>query len=82
MLLALLVTKKVNLNKTISPADKLNLGHSSINFKYAPLLEKAFRKPHKRPEAIMGGLFIQMNVRQVKYLNNIVEQDHRAIKNY
>uniref|UniRef100_UPI0010412368 DDE-type integrase/transposase/recombinase n=1 Tax=Legionella bozemanae TaxID=447 RepID=UPI0010412368 len=30
---------------------------------------------------IMGGLFLQITVRQVKYLNNIVEQDHRFIKN-
>ncbi len=29
---------------------------------------------------IMSGLFLQINVRQVKYLNNIVEQDHRFIK--
>jgi putative transposase len=29
---------------------------------------------------IMSGLFLQINVRQVKYLNNIVEQDHRLIK--
>lgn len=29
---------------------------------------------------IMGGLFLQIHVRQVKYLNNIVEQDHRFIK--
>lgn len=29
---------------------------------------------------IVGGLFLQIHVRQVKYLNNIVEQDHRFIK--
>ena len=29
---------------------------------------------------MMGGLYLQINVRQVKYLNNIVEQDHRFIK--
>jgi putative transposase len=29
---------------------------------------------------IMGGVFLQINVRQVKYLNNIVEQHHRLIK--
>ena len=29
---------------------------------------------------MMGGLFIQLTVRQIKYLNNIVEQDHRFIK--
>jgi putative transposase len=29
---------------------------------------------------MLGGLFLQINVRQVKYLNNIVEQDHRFIK--
>ena len=28
----------------------------------------------------MDGLFLQVNVRQVKYLNNIVEQDPRFIK--
>ncbi len=29
---------------------------------------------------ILGGTFLQIKVRQVKYLNNIVEQDHRFIK--
>ena len=29
---------------------------------------------------MISGLFLQINVRQVKYLNNIVEQDHRFIK--
>jgi putative transposase len=29
---------------------------------------------------MIGGLFLQINIRQVKYLNNIVEQDHRFIK--
>ncbi len=29
---------------------------------------------------IISGLFLQINVRQVKYLNNILEQDHRFIK--
>ena len=29
---------------------------------------------------MMGGLFYQIHVRQIKYLNNIVEQDHRFIK--
>jgi putative transposase len=29
---------------------------------------------------MFGGLFLQLTVRQVKYLNNIVEQDHRFIK--
>lgn len=29
---------------------------------------------------MMGGLFLQINVRQIKYLNNIIEQDHRFIK--
>jgi putative transposase len=29
---------------------------------------------------ILGGGFIQMTVRQIKYLNNIVEQDHRFVK--
>ena len=28
----------------------------------------------------MGGLFVHIIVRQVKYLNNIVEQAHRIIK--
>jgi len=27
---------------------------------------------------MMGGLFLQINVRQVKYLNNIVAQDHKT----
>lgn len=29
---------------------------------------------------MMSGLFLQITMRQVKYLNNIVEQDHRFIK--
>ncbi|CDZ76819.1 Integrase core domain protein [Legionella massiliensis] len=29
---------------------------------------------------MMGGVFLQIGVRQIKYLNNIVEQDHRFIK--
>jgi putative transposase len=29
---------------------------------------------------MMGGFFMQITTRQVKYLNNIVEQDHRFIK--
>lgn len=29
---------------------------------------------------IMSGMFFQIHVRQIKYLNNIVEQDHRFIK--
>ena len=27
-----------------------------------------------------SGIFLQITVRQIKYLNNIVEQDHRFIK--
>ena len=29
---------------------------------------------------ILGGIFSQITVRQIKYLNNIVEQDHRFVK--
>ena len=29
---------------------------------------------------MLGGLFMQLTVRQIKYLNNIIEQDHRFIK--
>jgi len=29
---------------------------------------------------MMGGFFYKIIIRQIKYLNNIVEQDHRAIK--
>jgi putative transposase len=29
---------------------------------------------------MLGGVFIQVGVRQIKYLNNIVEQDHRFVK--
>lgn len=29
---------------------------------------------------MMDGLFLQIGIRQIKYLNNIVEQDHRFIK--
>jgi putative transposase len=28
----------------------------------------------------LGGLFTQITIRQIKYLNNIVEQDHRFVK--
>ena len=29
---------------------------------------------------MLSGMFVQLTVRQIKYLNNIVEQDHRFIK--
>jgi len=29
---------------------------------------------------MLGGIFMQITVRQIKYLNNIVEQDHRFVK--
>ena len=29
---------------------------------------------------MLGGVFTQVSVRQIKYLNNIVEQDHRFVK--
>jgi putative transposase len=29
---------------------------------------------------MLGGVFMQIFVRQIKYLNNIVEQDHRFVK--
>ena len=29
---------------------------------------------------LLTGIFYQIIVRQIKYLNNIVEQDHRGIK--
>jgi putative transposase len=29
---------------------------------------------------MLGGVFMQITVRQIKYLNNIVEQDHRFVK--
>ena len=29
---------------------------------------------------MLGGLFFQITIRQIKYLNNIIEQDHRRIK--
>jgi putative transposase len=29
---------------------------------------------------ILSGIFAQITVRQIKYLNNIVEQDHRFVK--
>jgi putative transposase len=30
---------------------------------------------------ILGGIFMQITVRQIKYLSNIAEQDHRFVKN-
>jgi len=65
--------------------------HSSINrwaIRFLPALEKFFRK-HKRPVGVswrMDETYIKASsgipiiARQVKYLNNIVEQDHRAVK--
>src|SRR5437016_13927412 len=29
---------------------------------------------------MLGGIFMPITVRQIKYLNNIVEQDHRFVK--
>lgn len=29
---------------------------------------------------MLGGVFMQITIRQIKYLNNIVEQDHRFVK--
>ena len=29
---------------------------------------------------MFGGIFYQIEVRQIKYLNNILEQDHRGVK--
>jgi putative transposase len=29
---------------------------------------------------MLGRIFYQIDIRQIKYLNNIVEQDHRCIK--
>lgn len=29
---------------------------------------------------MLGGIFMQITVRQIKYLNNIVEQEHRFVK--
>ncbi len=29
---------------------------------------------------LMGVVFFQIEIRQIKYLNNIIEQDHRGIK--
>lgn len=29
---------------------------------------------------MLGGIFYQIQVRQIKYLNNIIEQDHRGVK--
>lgn len=29
---------------------------------------------------MLGGIFYQIDIRQIKYLNNIVEQDHCFIK--
>ncbi len=29
---------------------------------------------------MLGGIFTQITVRQIKYLNNVVEQDHRFVK--
>ena len=58
--------------------------------KYSPQLEEAFHR-RKRPVWVswrMDETYIRYNeehgtaivIRQVKYLNNVVEQDHRAVK--
>ncbi|CAM4487292.1 MAG: IS6 family transposase ISBmu21 [Legionella sp.] len=74
----------------------LKVDHSTINrwvIEYAPKLEEIFRKRHKHPVGSswrMDETYIKAkgqwvylyraNVRQIKYLNNIVEQNHRFIK--
>jgi putative transposase len=48
-------------------AAPIKLGVNTINLALAML-------------CMFGGLPLQMTVRQIKYLNNIIEQDHRFVK--
>src|SRR5450759_2064083 len=61
--------------------------HSSINrwaIRFLPLLEKVTMDKSGANKAAIDEIKVsiekQIIVRQVKYLNNIVEQDHRAVK--
>lgn len=52
---------------TIDKSDANKVGIDAINLQLALLF-------------MLGGIFYQIDIRQIKYLNNIVEQDHRFIK--
>jgi len=52
---------------TIDKSGAKKAGLNSINLQLAILF-------------VLGGVFYQLEIRQIKYLNNIVEQDHRSIK--
>lgn len=52
---------------TIDKSGANNAGLNLINLQLALLF-------------MLGGTFYQLSIRQIKYLNNIVEQDHRSIK--
>lgn len=52
---------------TIDKSGANNAGLNTINFQLVLF-------------AFLGCSFMQINIRQIKYLNNIIEQDHRFIK--
>jgi putative transposase len=52
---------------TIDKSGANNAGLDAINLQLSLLF-------------LLGGIFLQIHIRQVKYLNNIVESDHRFIK--
>jgi len=52
---------------TIDKSGANKAGIDTINLKLALL-------------CLLGFMFVQLTVRQIKYLNNIIEQDHRFIK--
>ncbi len=64
--------KAINSNRlpekvTIDKSGANNAGLNFINLQLALLF-------------MLGGIFHQLSIRQIKYLNNVVEQDHRRIK--
>lgn len=52
---------------TIDKSGSNNAGLNAINFQFIML-------------SLLGCALMQITIRQIKYLNNIVEQDHRGIK--
>jgi putative transposase len=59
----------------------VDVDHSTLKrwvIKYSPQLEEAFHR-RKRPVWVSWRLD-ETYIKQVKYLNNVVEQDHRAVK--
>lgn len=58
----------------------LNFLHTKTSQRSRPVENAASGANKGAIDEINGGTAISITVRQAKYLNNIVEQDHRAIK--